>query len=233
MGRVFLRPVLSPVPTAVVVTGYVEIPEHPRTRDEYLVLGTRLAEAHAPLMLMEDRLDECWLYKYIDESGKTYTHSISDNPKKNTLAYHIVQAQKSEWLVRALDVLPMFGLPDVMVWVDFGIFSVPGITLEILNDFIRRAAFEESIAIPGVWSSEFQYDDKNPCWRFCGGVLVMPRKHAEKFDQEMKQEYKRWMELTGNVSWEVNTMARLENTKPWLPIRHYYADHNSSIFVNY
>lgn len=234
MGRKqFLRPVFSPVPMAVAVTGHVDIPDHPRSREDYETLGLRLGKTDIPLMFMEDNLDECWLYRHIKDTGKEVTHSISDNPAKNTLAYHCVQAQKTEWLVRALDALPIFGMPDVMVWVDLGIFSLPGMSEEIIVDFMHRAAFECSIAIPGCWSRDYHYNDQHPCWRFCGGVLVMPRVHAVRFDSEMKKEYKRWLTLTGNVSWEVNTMARLESNMPRLPIRHYYADHNQTLFTNY
>ena len=75
------------------------------------------------------------------------THSVADNPKKNSLAYHIVQAQKTEWLVCGAMVDPM---ADVFFWIDYGIFHVPGVTSHIIREFLKRANNEQTIAIPGL-----------------------------------------------------------------------------------
>src|SRR5204863_8511042 len=88
--------------------------------------------------------------------------------------------------------------------------------------------------IPGCWErGTFKYDDNWPCWRFCGGVMVVPRKYVDRLNTAMKHEYVRWLEETGNISWEVNTLARVEHLEPDLPFWWYGADHDSSIFKNY
>ena len=213
------------------VTAYVPIEGHPRSQEEYRRLGLQLLGVKIPLMFQISLVRECWLYKYLDMHGpdKPFTYSVADNPQKNSIEYHIVQAQKSEWLVDAATANPD---ADVLVWIDYGIFSVPGVNADVIREFLLRAASEQAIAIPGCWSKDYDYDDSWPCWRFCGGVIVMPRQYVVAFDSAMKREYIRWLQQTNNISWEVNTLARLE-AHDELPIWHYKADHDASMFTAY
>src|SRR4029077_13364455 len=96
-----------------------------------------------------------------------------------------------------------------------GIFHLPGVTEQIIIDFLHRAEDEQTVTIPGWWERSSQvYDDEHPCWRFCGGVMIVPRKYLDLFNTAMQQEYIRLLELTGNISWEVNTLARVEEQHP-------------------
>lgn len=212
------------------VTAFVPIPNHPRSEEKYRELGQHLLSLDIPLMSLEAKIEDCWLHSYLMERQKRFTHSTADNPRKNSIAYHIVQAQKSEWLVEAAFVNPA---ADVLVWIDYGIFHVPGVTGPIIRDFLKRAADEKAIAIPGCWDKDYAYDDGWPCWRFCGGVIVVPREQVIDFDTAMKREYVRHITSTNNLSWEVNTLARVEKNEPRLPIWHYKADHNASLFTAY
>jgi hypothetical protein len=216
-----------------VVTAFVPIPGHPRSEAEYHELGDRLL-ALDHVMFAQGGLDRCWLYKHLRKNydPTEISYSVADNPQKNSLAYHIVMAQKTEWLMAASIVDPF---ATVFIWIDYGIFHIPGVTRSVIEDFLQRAENEQAIAIPGCWEKdEFEYDDQRPCWRFCGGVMVVPRKYVEPFDIAMKHEYARWIELNRNVSWEVNTLARLERHNPArLPFWWYRADHDKTIFTNY
>lgn len=214
------------------VTGFTPIPDHPRSVNEYAELGYRLIDTGIPLVIAMGDLELCWLYKYLHERGETFTHSVADNPRKNSIAYHIVQAQKFEWLVEAAEHCCSVHKPDVLVWIDLGIFHLPGVTSDIIRDFLQRAASEQTIAIPGCWDRDYEYSDERPCWRFCGGLMVVPFRFVDRFYAIVQQEYKRWLEQTGNLSWEVNTLARVEQQHPNL-IWHYKADHNASMFLNY
>jgi hypothetical protein len=217
----------------VAVTAYVPIPGHPRSPDEYHKLAAPLCSLafEAPILSRMSTLEECWLHEYLAGNGGNVTHSVSDNPQKNTMNYHIVQAQKTEFLVDAAEACNME--PDVFVWIDYGIFHVPGVTPNIIREFLKRADGEEVISIPGCWDKGYTYDDNNPCWRFCGGVMVVPRKYVVALDAAMKSEYARWIDRHNNVSWEVNTLARVEQNEPELPIWWYKANHDASIFTNY
>jgi hypothetical protein len=214
-----------------VVTAYVPIPGHPRSEQTYHALGRELLNLDIPLMYLKGALEHCWLYRYLRWRKQDFTHSTSDNPEKNSVAYHIVQAQKSDWLMDAA-----FNVPntEVLVWIDYGIFHVPGVTGRIIKDFLDRAADEQAIAIPGCWERDYVYDDRHPCWRFSGGVMVVPQRHVIAFDQAMKREYVRWLDSTNNLSWEVNTLARVERRETGLPIWWYRAaDHDASMFTAY
>ncbi len=220
----------------VAITAYVPIPDHPRSSDEYHALAEpmRKMAATAPILSRTEKLENCWLHQYLHEAYGTppaVTHSVSDNPKKNSLNYHIVQAQKTEFLVEAAEACSM--QPDVYVWIDYGIFHVPGVTEEVITEFLKRADGEQTIAIPGCWDRNYIYDEANPCWRFCGGVMVVPRRYLIDFDTAMKKEYVTSIARRRNVSWEVNTLARVEQNNPDLPIWWYKADHDASIFTNY
>jgi hypothetical protein len=219
-----------------VVTAFVPIPDHPRSAEEF----HKLAE---PLLMMSDRislllaegdLNKCWLYEYLYahyDDPSEFSHSIADNPQKNSLAYHVVQAQKTEWLVTAAMVDPT---ADVFVWIDYGIFHVPGVTGRIIEEFLQRAENERTIAFPGCWEKgTFKYDDAWPCWRWCGGTIIVPREYVDRLNTAMKHEYIRWLNETGNISWEVNTLARVEHLEPDLPFWFYKADHNASMFTNF
>jgi hypothetical protein len=212
------------------VTGFVPIPEHPRPAEEYYELGERLLALDVPLLAVEGRLENCWLHRWMQADGGTFTHSTADNPRKNSAAYHIVQAQKTEWLAAVADDCPLL---DVLVWIDYGIFHIPGVTAEMIQNFMQRAETERAIAIPGCWNRGYAYDDRYPCWRFCGGLMVIPRAFAGILDAVMKEEYKRHLKLTGNLSWEVNALARVEQRYPDLPIWQYRANHDASMFLNY
>jgi hypothetical protein len=214
----------------VVVTGYVPIPRHPRSQAEYEKLGRRLLETDIPVLQIEAKLEECWLARHLRWRGTPCTHSVGDNPRKNTLAYHIVQAQKTDWLLETALFMPQ---ASVLVWVDLGIFHLSGVTSEIIRQFVLRARGERTIAIPGCWDRRHGHDDAWPNWRFCGGVMVVPRQYAAALDVAMKREYIDNLSKTNRVTWEVNVLAQVEQRNPDLPIWHYHADHDASIFENY
>lgn len=209
------------------VTGFIPIPGHPRSLAEYERLGEQLRDTGIPIMCLNGDLEQCWLWRHLQ--GRKCTWSTADNPEKNSLAYHCVMAQKSEMLSMAARVDYM---SDVFVWIDFGIFHVPGVTAEIICEFMERAQDEQVIVIPGCWEPNYEYDDRFPMWRWCGGVFIVPRTHVEAFNAAMKNEYKRHLRKTGNVSWEVNTLCRIEQQQ-LLPLWWYKANHDASMFTAY
>src|SRR6266550_1963326 len=219
------------------VTGYVHIADHPRPHEEYEKLLDKLIEIvpmiENPIYFCQHPIDQCWLFKYLQWSGLEPTHSVADNPKKNTPAYHIVQHQKLAWLCAAAGAKPE---KDVFVWVDAGIHSVPGITNEIMATTINAAKDENTIVIPGCWRRDPArlVPDSQVNWRYCGGFFVVPRKYLIDFDTAFRAETIRHLRDTNNLSWEVNTFQRLEtHSAIRLPIWWYQADHNASLFTNY
>lgn len=217
------------------VTGFVPIADNPRGAEEYRKLGRELLKGIRPFaMYAEQDIDDCWLFKYLEWAKfHNVTCSAADNPKKNTKAYHIVQHQKTLWMMNAAYMDPE---PDVFAWIDFGILSVPGVTVAVINDMLEKAATEKSIVIPGCWEWPGQQPrvvpEDQPCWRFCGGLIVCPRKYLMQLDTAFRLEAIEHINCTRNLSWEVNTLARLEQLGT-LPIWWYKADHDASMFTNY
>jgi len=214
---------------STIVTGYVRIPDHPRSADEYHRLAANLRRVGAPTRTFMSEVGRCWLSTFVRD--KTITHAVDDNPRKNTLDYHIVQHQKTAWLATAAEFGPA---ADVLVWMDYGIFHQPGITVDVIDEFLRRieaADKIDEICIPGAWERSSGYAD-SPDWRFCGSSMIMPRAHARTFHEAVKDVTLSRLAATNHVTWEVNDWAVVESLKV-LPIRWYKADHNQTQFTNW
>lgn len=219
------------MPKVKLVTGYVPIPGHPRGAEEYGELGERLGKVLAYKKAFYADIRACWLYKMVGKMimPQRVGHSVGDNPRKNTMAYHIVNHQKTEWMAEAAREDPG---PDIFVWMDYGILRIPGITEEGIREFLQNVNAKD-IAIPGCWPRG-PIDEKQVCWRFCGGIWVCPRKYIFDFDKAVKDEMRTHLANTRNVSWEVNTWARVEQLDLVdLPIRWYQADHNQTMLTGY
>lgn len=221
---------------AQVVTGYVPIPGHPRTAAEYGKLGEEifipLVQAGVNCKKYMEPLEMCWLHKYVDRFKTKPTPSTADNAAKNTLAYHIVQHQKFAWLLKAAVEDPR---PDTFIWLDYGIGHVPGVTSVEVGDLLDKVIANppDKVTIPGCWPKDAdKVDFRYPCWRFCGGLLVVPRQRIHKLYKAVKTAALKHIDLTNNVEWEVNTLARVELASQ-VPINWYQADHNETMFTGY
>jgi len=210
-----------------VVTGYVRIPGHPRTPEEYEQLGAQLHELRAAqIHVFRDELESCWLSEHVRD--QEIEHAVFDNPKKNTLSYHVVQHQKTAWLVRALEADPE---TDVFVWIDYGIFSQPGVTANIIDDFLRRVEARSEIVIPGCNTKPSGLFEQ-PDWRFCGCSFVIARDLVRSFHEAVHDVTLERLRTTGRVTWEINDWAEVDRRKI-LPIRWYRANHDHTQFTNY
>lgn len=211
------------------VTGYCPIQGHPRSAEEYGRLGENLFGGLRGNFIVHpyyETVQETWLAKLIQKMKIDVTHSTADNPKKNTLAYHCVNFQKFGWLLKAA---MSDDRPDTFVWLDYGISHI-GVTSQMVNDMMSSIR-KEDFAIPGCWPREgLVINDYFPCWRFCGGLLVVPRDQVYPLYKVVKREIERHIQQTRNITWEVNVLAKVE---PALPIRWYLADHNASMVENY
>lgn len=217
-----------------VVTGYVPILGHPRSVVEYGALGEKLGELAtvAPVHPFYQKIEDCWLHKYIHENNLSPTWSVGDNPKKNSLKYQIATHQKFAFLAKAL---AADQTPDTFVWIDYGIHHVPGVTTDVIKDCLGRIR-EHDLAIPGCWGKDdprcSSVGDMWPNWRFCGGLMVVPREHVIPLFAAVKRQVRTHLVLTNNITWDVNNVARVEQGGV-LPIRWYQADHNETMFTAY
>lgn len=217
------------MPKIKIITGYVPIPNHPRNAQEYGKLGDKLAAIRSvPLRAFYGTVPDCWLFKALKAMDKTnFTHSEGDNPKKNSLAYHIVQHQKIHWMMQEAQ---RDHDTDTFIWMDYGIFHQPGVDIVEIEKFLQRVK-KDDLAIPGCWDIR-PVTDASPCWRFCGSLAVVPRQWVLPFSNLIKLSLFTHLKFTQNIPWEVNTWARVEQGNS-LPIRWYKADHNETQFTNY
>lgn len=215
---------------ARLVTAYVPIKDHPRGPEEYGSLGERLGGVPVRKKAFYQRVEDLWLWKFVE--GLKYPVHVSegDNSSKNSLAYHCVNHQKTSWLAQAAREYPE---NDVFVWVDYGIFHQPGVTAEAIYKFMESLD-DKHIYAPGCWYMHemIAVESTHPCWRFCGSVLAVPARCVEELDFEVRVKARQHIHQTKNVEWEVNTWARVERGKRRFPWMWYKADHNASQFWN-
>lgn len=222
----------------VLVTGYCPIQGHTRSAKEYGELGAGLFSkldcvgGDFIIHPFYETVQETWLAKYIQSLPQRVadglSHSTADNPAKNSLAYHCVQHQKFAWLLKAALLHP---ISETFVWMDYGIAHVTGVTPEVVNAFMASVKSND-LAIPGCWERKgLLINDYFPCWRFCGGLMVVPQNKVHKLYKLLKREVTQHIANTNNVTWEVNSLAKAEPNLP--PIRWYKADHNETMFANY
>lgn len=216
---------------AKLVTAYVPIPNHPRTPAEYGALGERLGNVPVFKKAFYSTLDFMWLLQFVKNESDV-RHAEGDNPAKNTMAYHAVQHEKLSFLKQAA---AEDADSDVFVWVDYGIFSQPGHSNQAIWEFMNKVD-DKHIYIPGCWGYNAEIPFDQPCWRFCGSVISVPRQYLNVFEAVFKATVMQHITKTKLVDWEVNNLARVEQRsalrRSKLPIKWYQADHNVSMFTN-
>ncbi len=206
------------------VSGYVPITVNHRSRDEYMELGGNLISLDVPSSIYFDGIEDCWMHEAL--KGKKYEARHGEDRGKNTMEYHIVQHQKTEWMLRAAVENPQ---DDVFVWMDFGIFHMEGFSKERVLAFLKECEHETAIAIPGAWPKG---QDGGPCWRFCGSILICHRDYLLPLDSTIRQTAMDYAERTDTVIWEVNAWDMVESQNR-LPIRWYGASHNGTMLTAY
>jgi len=218
-----------------IVTGFFPLAGHPRPTATYLELGRRLLRIPIPKVvwttaeigaeLERERL-AAGFNAFPPSDGRFWIHDAlagcpysvaSQNPAKDTLGYHAIVHQKTQWL----DWTSREVESDVLVWLDFGIFHVPGITEDLILDFVGKVR-DDVIAIPGCLPRSDGIVLDYPNWRFCGGVLVCPRTLAPSLHSECVDAFRGIVAFHRKVSWEVNTWAVAEMAGR-LPVRQYHA----------
>jgi hypothetical protein len=216
-----------------VVTGYCSIVGHPRKEEVYVELGNRLKSAMGvrPIQAFYYDIQDLWLTQFVQRlppMEPPLRWATYDNPAKNTLEYHCVQHQKIEWLATAAN---MDQDADTFIWIDYGIFSQPGVNGDYLTSFLDRIV-KNDFAIPGCWP-KCEIDDYNsPCWRFCGSVLIVPRKDIHNLTKAFKAVTRTFIRTTKMVSFEVNMLALVEQAN--IPnLRWYSANHDATQFTHY
>jgi hypothetical protein len=208
------------------VTGYIRLDLPNRSHDEYERLGRQLvgaAEAGGhEVQTFGGCVDDCWHWSLSE--GATLPLG---NPDKDTREFHAVQHEKTSWVVDASEKTDA----DILVWMDYGLLHVPGITADMVPQFLERAAAfapRDRLGMASIWGVPFRQPDwRSVEWWCAGGVFTVPRSLAFAWHDAVVDRAIA-MRSNGYVTWEVNTWAtawaRWSNVaRPWL------SDHNETI----
>lgn len=219
-----------------IVTGYVDIPGHPRGAADYEKLGGELVAglkaAEIPVVEFRYEPTQTVLFGSLrtkqNQFPKRILPSVADNPAKNTAIYHCVQHEKFFWLARAA--IKDTDDTQTFVWIDYGILHVPGVTVAVIVEYLRRLRTYGCIMAPGCWPKRSEISQNVPCWRFCGGLIAVPAKMVNDLAQEVLKVSLGHILQTNNIEWEVNTLAKVELLNIF-PLVWYKADHDATMFT--
>ena len=213
---------------ACLVTGYIRLDLPNRQHAEYERLGDELVasarEGGHQVMLGGGAVDDCWHWS-LSEGAELPI----GNPAKDTRAFHAVQHQKTSWVVDAAEQSDA----EILVWMDYGLLHVPGITADMVPRFLERAARDaprDRVGMASIWGAPRSVPGwQTPEWWCAGGVFTLPRSMAfEWHDAVVDRAMATRSE--GHVTWEVNTWASAwwwnNVVRPWL------CDHNETILEN-
>ena len=227
------------------VTGYVPLPSHPRRQEDYVRLGSELLSLPVPITAFLDpigtaevrtgaavdvrpaSLEDCWLWQAT--RGGTPTLPTTDNPAKDTLAYHCVQAQKTAWVAEVAATCD----EEILVWVDFGLLHLRdrGVTTDgilSLVEWCQRMAPCDSPILASIWGEPTLVDASRISWWCAGGVFVMPRGRAAWWHEQVRGTGEILLRTYGRVTFEVNLWAAAW-TANRSSVRHWRCDHDRTI----
>lgn len=152
------------------------------------------------------------------------------NQERDTLSYLQFGNAKPEFLYRAsllapadgycwlnADIVKLFRSPDHLA--SRLVYTQEALTVAPNQIISPGCLHPEAIK----WDTLFAF----PIWRFCGGLLLVPKTRVEQFHTLVKEHLQNCFRL-GALTWEVNIWATLEKDTPGL-FFWYSADHNESI----
>lgn len=196
----------------------------PSFSDQYnAVVGLR-ANVHVEFVDLED------LKTFHEISGLTYTVPTSNNPDKDTAAYHIVQNAKIEFVdrVRRLEKTTHYA------WIDFNICQMFSDVSECMDYLQTKMRLQKGLRVPGCWPKASASMAENADflsqihWRFCGSFFIGDAASIQEMHDVYRREFKNIVRTHGILTWEVNIWHYLDARGLWNPIW-YSADHNDTI----
>lgn len=229
------------------VTSYYDIYNKPEKFVEYMDLFYDIGMSGIPIIILTDPsiVNKFGIFpssvKVIGiplESFELYSIAMSYNGElpniinktKDTKEYLGLINTKIEFILKASEICE----DDTLIWIDFGILKVIKNKERFINtlQYINKKTFNK-ITIPGCWGFGRHFSVNEIHWRFCGGVLIMPRKHINMFFNHSKNVLKDFCTLPiYKLTWEVNVWSIIEFCGCKNEIEWYFADHDDSIILN-
>ena len=210
---------------ACLVTGYLRLDLPNRSHAEYDRLGARLLEAADGVdqITFGGTVNACWHWAVSDGALLP-----AGNPEKDTRAFHATQHEKTAWVAAAADRTDA----DILVWMDYGILHVPGVTEALVAAFLARAAHRaprDRVGMASIWEGPPPLTPvpHRVAWHCAGGVFTVPRHLALPWHQAVVDAAVR-MRRRGWVTWEVNDWADAWRERPDL-VQAWRCDHDATL----
>lgn len=225
---------------ALCVTGFVPnaFPAKHLSADRCRELGDGLKAALGDRLHAFDEgwgLDDCWAYELLRANPGLMPSCASPpadrfrEPADMTRS-NIVLLQRYAWMARAAGHFPDV---DVLAWVEYTVLKQRGVTPEVLAGFAD--ALErypcDAVTLPGCWQKS-PINDSQAHWRFVGSCWVCPARLAVDVFRAVQTVASLRAELTGRLSWDMNTFAYVE-LLDCLPLHWYPGNHDETQFTNY
>lgn len=222
------------------VTGFIPnaFPANHLSVQQCVDLGNRLKQSIPENIVAFDEgweLKDCWAHKFLENNPNLMPTDVNPpinrykEPQHAALS-NIVLLQRYEWMRLAAEKYPDV---DVFAWIEYTVFKQRNITEEVIKNFISTLEnkYYDEISLPGCWDKQ-PINDSYAHWRFVGSCWVCPSQHAENVAKAIKTVATLRTEMTGKISWDMNTMAYTELLEI-LPIRWYSANHDETQFTNF
>lgn len=166
----------------------------------------------------------------------------TNNPKKDTLEYMMVQCQKLEWVNIAISLRP--SITTEYVWIDFGAFhmfdgKIDVFQLELYkmrSRIMASSSADNRVKFAHCWSPErpfplhLIYTDIN--WTFAGSVFGGKRNSILKLATIMREKCFQILREKNSIMWEINVWVLIYQEHREL-FTLYPSDHTEIIFQGY
>lgn len=172
-------------------------------------------------------LTDCELYQIgMAYQGDLPTHR---HVTKDTKEFFSLMNTKIEFMKKAM----AHTQDQTLIWLDMGLLKIAthkDRCIERLRT-LHAASFDK-ITIPGCWSHMPACDVNRVNWRFCGGLLIVPRPFLQRFYDHSKNVLTDFCTLPiYKLTWETNVWSVIEYCAEREHILWYQADHNDSMIM--
>lgn len=122
---------------------------------------------------------------------------------------------------------------DVFVWIDYSVFKQPGVTAEVIRDYLDAIETTpiDAVNAPGVWP-KVAIDDSRPHWRVVASTWICPRDLVVPLADLANLVLQIRTTHTGKITWDANTLSHLELLDV-LPFRWYLGNHDQTQFTGF
>ena len=224
----------------LVVTGHVPraFPSRHLSYEQFRSLGDQLKSAAVGRIVAFDEersVNDLWAYHLLEANPNLMPADPNppsdrfDGPADAVIS-NIVCHERFEWVRRAAELHPDV---DVFVWIDYSVFKQPGVTAEVIRDYLNaiETTASDAVIAPGVWP-KVAINDSRPHWRFVGSTWICPRDLVAPLADLANHVLHIRTTHTGKITWDVNTLSYVELLDV-LPFRWYLGNHDHTPFTGF